>query len=259
MGTTKPSVDRATPHDTVDAVVAGTQRRAFPLRRTFLQQKLDGRSAPGPLAEFVVGSDLLALRLYFLALTKATVEPWDVSLHSAVFARALGLPNPMSQATRGRVSKAWTRLVQRNLVARSRRNRLAEFTLLAEDGSGQPYTRPTSSYLQVPHDYWTAGPDGSRRWYEVLKMPDLTFLVIALSNLDSFPLPAERGPDYYGISADTLQRGSTALRRHGLLDIERRRVKAPLAPDGFTHENRYTLMAPFGPMGKLSSAASRVR
>lgn len=256
----EPKGERATSHDTVDAIASATQRSAFPVRRTFIQQKDgSGRSTPGPLAGFVAGSDLLALRLYFLAITKASKDPWDVSLHSAVLARALGLPKPTSTATRGRISKAWTRLVDRNLVSRGRRNRLAEFTLLAEDGSGDPYTRPTSAFINVPHDYWTTGPDDAHRWYEVLKMPDLTFLLIALSNLDNFPLPAERGPEYYGISADTLQRGATALRKHGLLEIQPNRIKAPLAPKGYTYENRYTLKPPFGPKGRMSTAASPVR
>lgn len=260
MPSKEPKGERATTHDTVDAIASATRRSAFPVRRAFIQQKDSGRrSIPGPLASFVAGSDLLGLRLYFLAITKASEQPWDMSLHSAVLARALGLPKPTSTATRGRISKAWTRLVERNLVSRGRRNRLAEFTLLAEDGSGDPYTRPTSRFINVPHEYWTSGPDDARRWYEVLKMPELTFLVIALSNLDNFPLPAERGPEYYGISADTLQRGATALRRHGLLDIQRKRIKAPLAPEGYTYENRYTLKPPFGPKGEMSAAASPVR
>ncbi len=90
-------------------------------------------------------------------------------------------------------------------------------------------------------------------------MPELTFLVIALSNLDHFPLPAERGPQYYGISADTLQRGARSLRKFGLLETELKRIKAPLAPEGYTYENRYTLKPPFGPKGKMSLATSSVR
>jgi hypothetical protein len=80
-----------------------------------------------------------------------------------------------------------------------------------------------------------------------------------LSNPDFFPLPTERGPDYYGISADTLQRGADRLRRQNLLVIGRHRIIAPLAPDGYTYENRYTLQPPFGPRGKESKAVSPVR
>jgi len=211
------------------------------------------------MARFVTAGDRTGLVLYFLALTKASTEPWDVALHSAVWARALGFSDPTAPASRARVSKAWSRLVERNLVRRGRRNRMAEFTLLCEDGSGDPYTRPTTSFIKVPHELWIDGPDPETRWYEALRLPELTFLVIGLSNLDYFPLPVERGPHYYGISADTLQRGSQGLKRHGLLMSEPRRVTAPLAPKGYTYENRYTLEPPFGPVGKRSKASSKPR
>ena len=252
--------DSVTTHDTVNAIAQSTQRDAFPLRQTFIQQKLGSSSRPGPLASFVTAGDRTALLLYFLALTKASKKPWDVALHSAVWARALGLPEPTGHTARGRVSKAWTRLVDRKLVVRSRRNRTAQFTLLLEDGSGGPYTRPSgksSRFIKVPHALWTDGPtDSSSRWFEDLSLPELIFLIIALSNLDSFPLPVERGPDYYGISADTLYRGYRGLRGKGLLKVHRKRVIAPLAPEGYTYENRYTLQPPFGPCGEASTAAS---
>ncbi|MFN3219361.1 MAG: hypothetical protein ACE367_22970 [Acidimicrobiales bacterium] len=251
-------VEPATANDTVDAIAGSTQRDAFPLRRTFLQQKSGRASAPGPLASFVAAGDRTGLLLYFLAVTKASHAPWDVSLHSAVWARALGLPNPTGPAARGRVSKAWSRLVERKLVSRSRRQRMAEFTLLQEDGSGEAYTRPTSNFINVPHSLWTEGPEDGR-WYRVLDLPELTFLMIGLSNLDFFPLPAERGPEYYGISADTIQRGYQGLRKKGLLTIDRNRIVAPLAPEGVTYENRYTMQAPFGPQGRASTAVSSVR
>ncbi len=259
MNSKKLNSEPATTHDTVDAIAASATRKAFPLRRTFIQQKHCRASAPGPLARFVTAGDRTALLLYFLALTKASDDPWDVSLHSAVWARALGLPNPNSAATRSRVSKAWTRLVDRNLVVRSRRNRMAEFTLLCEDGSGDPYTRPKASFVNVPHELWTDGPKPSTRWFEALKLPEITFLIIGLSNLDYFPLPVERGPDYYGISADTLQRGAQGLTRRKLLIVGQKRITAPLAPKGVTYENRYTLQPPFGPRGQISAAVSPVR
>ena len=257
------SNDSATTHNTVDAIARSTQREAFPLRQTFIQQKLDGASAPGPLASFVSAGDRTALLLYFLALTKASKEPWDVALHSAVWARALGLSEPTGHTARGRVSKAWTRLVERKLVTRSRRNRTAEFTLLLEDGSGDPYTRPSGKsrrFINVPRALWTEGPpNGSSRWFEDLSLPELSFLIIAMSNLDSFALPVERGPDYYGISADTLSRGYRGLRDKSLLEVHRKRVVAPLAPEGYTYENRYTLQSPFGPRGQISTATSVLR
>ena len=248
----------ATPHDTVDAIANSTSRDAFPLRRRFVQQKEHGKSVPGPLALFVQSHDHTALLLYFLMLTKASKDPWDVSLHSAVWARALGLPDPTGLVARGRISKAWSRLVDRKLVVRARRNRLAEFTLLCDDGSGEPYTRPGTGFINVPHALWTEGPSPSERWHEILTLPELTFLIIGLSNRNGFSLPTERGPDYYGISADTLYRGSVGLRDRELLDIKKKRITAPLAPAGFTFENIYTLRPPFEPRSK-GSKSSRVK
>ena len=262
MDSTSQDGSPATTHETVDAIAGSTSRDAFPLRRTFIQQKELGDSVPGPLASFVSARDRTALLLYFLALTKASKEPWDVSHHSAVWARALGLPEPTGLVARGRISKAWTRLVDRKLIVRTRRNRLAELTLLCEDGSGDPYTRPGSGFINISHALWTEGPvpaeeagtAAPKRWFELLTLPELTFLIIGLSNRKGFSLPVERGPDYYGISADTLYRGSTGLRRHQLLDIQKHRITAPLAPEGFTFENLYTLRPPFEPRERRGSS-----
>lgn len=250
----------ATSHDTVDSIVQGSQRRgSFPLRRAFVQQKSGRDVIEAPLASFVSSGDKTALLLYFLALTRASHKPWDVSLHSAVWARALVLDDPTGNTARGRISKAWTRLVERNLVVRSRRNRQAEFTLLMEDGSGEPYSSPRSHYIKVPLSLWTDGPNPETRWFEVLSLPELSFLIIGLSHLDLFPLPVERGPDYYHISADTLSRGSLGLRSKQLLKVQRRSIKAPLAPKGFAYENLHTLQPPFGPRGKTSTRQTFAR
>lgn len=40
-----------------------------------------------------------------------------------------------------------------------------------------------------------------------------------------------------------------------ILAFDKTFKKAPLSPVGYTSENRYTLQAPFGPIGKLSSSA----
>lgn len=259
MSTREPEGNPATPHDTVDAIVEASRRKAFPLRRAFLQQKQGGETRPGPLARFVSAGDRMGLLLYFLAVTKASQEPWDVSLHSAVWARALDLPLPDTATARGRVSKAWSRLADRNLVIRARKGRLASVTLLREDGSGSVYTRPERAFVNVPHDLWTKGPVASKRWYQLLTLPELVFLIIALSNKDDFSLPIERGPDYYRVSADTLLRGYKGLQSHGLLVVRSNAFTAPLSPTGLSYENRYTLKPPFGPVGKVSRARSRAR
>ncbi|MCY4193403.1 MAG: hypothetical protein OXF04_03790 [bacterium] len=115
-------------------------------------------------------------------------------------------------------------------------------------------------FFNILHALWTEGPAPaasavgmlSKRWFELLKLPELTFLVIGLSNRNGFSLPLERCPDYYGISADTLYRGSTGLRSYQLLDTQKHRITAPLAPEGFTFENIYTLKPPFEPRSRGS-------
>lgn len=75
-------------------------------------------------------------------------------------------------------------------------------------------------------------------------MAELAVLLIALMNADDFALPAERVPTYYGVSADTFERGTRELRKRGLLQWRRTRKTEPLAPEGYTMENRYTLQPP---------------
>ena len=73
-------------------------------------------------------------------------------------------------------------------------------------------------------------------------------LIIARTMGNRFRLPLESVPDWYGISADSAYRGLHGLAGHGLLSIEKRYKPAPLAPEGYTAENQYTLKHPFGPM-----------
>ena len=72
-------------------------------------------------------------------------------------------------------------------------------------------------------------------------------MLIALSLDDGFILPIEKAPDWYGISADTANRGLLDLRKAGLLDVEKRTKKAPLSPEGIAQDFHYTLNPPFGP------------
>lgn len=252
------------PEDTVDQIVSVSGRTNFPLRRSFLQQKAEtGKLLPGPLSNLVRAGDLRGLLLYLLLLTKASKEPWDSSMHSAVWARALGIALPTSKTATSAISKTWLRLERHNLISRTRRNRLAVVTLLREDGSGVAYTHPAQdssggTYLKVPTALWLAGPDAASRWYQVLELPELAVLLIARSLGDNFRLPYEDAPDWYGISADTVARGIDRLIKKNLIKVDKTYKKAPLSPLGYTAEHRYTLCDPFGPIGTLS-ASSRKR
>lgn len=251
--------------DTVDQIVAASRRtgKGFPLRRTFIQRSdNNGDIRPGPLAALVAAGDQRGLLLFLLLLTKASSKPWDAGLPAAVWARALGLDLPNSKTATSTVSKIWLRLERHQLVTREHRRRMAIVTLLREDGTAAAYSLPGEtgeSYLKVPFALWQTGPDDDHRWYQVLTLPELAVLLIACSHGDGFRLPLEKGPDWFGISADTLARGINRLGKRGLLATDKTYKKAPFSPVGYTAEHRYTLQAPFGPVGKPSRSRPTAR
>jgi hypothetical protein len=174
-----------------------------------------------------------------LLLAGASHEPWDVTLPASVWARA----SVVAEAPG--ISKVWRRLAQLKLVSRSRRGRTAAITPLKEDGSGNAYTHPGVShdrYFQLPYVFWTA----EQRWYRTLDLAETAVLLIALSLGDGFVLPSEKAKPWYGLSADTIERGLRGLQNHGLLRVRRDYKEAPLSPLGYTLERRYTLQQPFG-------------
>lgn len=246
------------PADAVDEIVRISQRKKdFGVRIDLLQRLVDGTKCPGPARHLVNAGDRRGLLLYLLLITKASSEPWDAALPAAAWARALGLPLPESKTARSNVSKIWMRLERHGLVERRRKERLADVFLLKEDGQGKDYEPPGSvgdRYFRVPLQLWTEGPDADHRWYEVLDLPELIVLLIGRSLGDGFRLPAESGPDWYGISADTISRGLLGLQRRDLLSVDKSYKKAPLSAVGYTAEHRYTLKPPLGPVGRRSGA-----
>ena len=236
----------------------------MPIRLEFLQQlKGDGNRGPGPLAEFVKTGDRRGLVLWMLVLTKASGGDFSVTLAATVWARAMGFDLPDSKSARTAISKTWTRLERRGLITRKRVHRQTCVTLLHEDGSRRPYDHTPGSarerYLRLPHAFWLSGPATSSRWYQVLSLPEIAILLIARTMGDEFRLPTESVPDWYGISADSAHRGLHGLEEHGLLSIEKHYKDAPLTPQGYTAENRYTLQPPFGPLGKRQSPIRKGR
>lgn len=242
----------ATSKQTVEALLDRSARpnRALPIRTTFVQGKdTKGRAAgPGPLATFVANGDETGLDLNLLVRSVASGDGefgYSVRQASKVWSRALH--HCRSNISSPGISKASARLEQRKLITRSRSQRMASITILREDGSGQPYTHPSSdpkprqgpSYFQLPYEYWLED------WSNELTLPGKAMLLVALSLPDDFPLPVERTPAWYGWSADTALRGFHELVNNKILARRREPTIAPLAPDGFTLENRYTVLPPF--------------
>lgn len=231
----------ATTDDTIRAILGESQRPGkVPLRSAFCQQGRGRSTAPGPLALFVRRGRESALDQYLLLLAWASAAPFDVRRDSRVWARAVGLAADASG--RAAVSRNWQFLADQSLISVERKGRLANVRLRREDGTGHDYTHPSvtkSAYLRLPFDYWNNGYHGS------LSLPGKALLLIALTLRDDFTLPPERGPAWYGISPSTVERGLRELRRADLLRARRVRKSAPLAPEGYTFVNLYTLAAPF--------------
>ena len=130
-------------------------------------------------------------------------------------------------------------------MSRSKSGRLADVTLLCEDGSGNTYVHPAKAgdnYFQLPFAYWL---NEEEQWCSTLGLPAKAMLLVSLSLRPGFVLPVEKAPAWYGISADTAQRGLSLLVERGVLQRVRTYKKAPLAPAGFTYDSRYTLQGEF--------------
>jgi hypothetical protein len=231
--------DAATPEETLLDLLERSRRRNVPIRRSFLQ--LPGPpKRPGSLAAFVVGRRPIALDLWLLLHAGAAAEPWDVRQPAMSWARMLTMPQTVSSETT--VGRNWTWLEQQKLVRTERDRRIRKVFLLLEDGSGQPFERATGQargYFKLPYEYFT------QRWHLELKLAGKATLLICLAQAPTFTLPTERAAGWYGLSADTLQRGLDELRDLGLLKVWSRAKKAPRTRYGFTMENHYAMQGPF--------------
>lgn len=229
--------------DTVEAFLIRSGRDHLPLRRSFVQRRQRG-GGPGPLAAFVRQRRGRALDLYLLVHAVASAEPFDAVFPAAVWARALGLGDTSSAETL--VSNSWTWLEARRLITTARRRRRRAITLLAEDGSGDPYSHPGAAgrgdYFKLPYSYWEGN------FHNRLSLPAKAVLLIALSLQDDFSLPTERGAAWYGVSRDTVRKGLRVLQLLGLLEARVFPKPAPLERHGYTLERRYTLREPFRPL-----------
>jgi len=214
-----------------------------PIRKTFVQQGKGRVRTPGPLASLVRSHDERALDVYLLAHAVCSGGNFDVTLPVAVWARTIALSN--SPSGRSTTSKAFRRLDDLSVVSRCRDGSRSKVTLLDESGSGDPYVHPGAAkepYLKLPHAYWIDA------WHHKLGLRAKAVLLVALSLDDGFVLPIERAPNWYGFSADTVNRGLLDLRGADLLQVEERVKTAPLAPEGIAQDYHYTLQPPFGPL-----------
>ncbi len=222
--------------------------RTVPIRREFLQQGPKGAPTHGPLRSLVRRSQSRALDLYLLVSAVTSRRDFDVTEWATSWARSVGNYDETAGPTT--VSRAWKVLLDLKLIERKRGEKgKATIIKLREDGSGTPYTPPSSSggdpYFQLPYEYWDHGLN------ESLSLPGKTMLLITLSQRkERFPLPQDRMPSWYGISADTAGRGLTELQDNGILaHVEDEWFETLRTRTGWASRPIYSLLAPFTPRG----------
>jgi hypothetical protein len=229
----------ATPEETLLDLLDRSRRRNVPIRRSFLQ--LPGPpKQPGPLAAIVKGRRPIALDLWLLLHAGAAAAPWDVRQPAMSWARMLTMPPTVSAETT--IGRNWTWLEQHGLIRTERDRRVRKVFLLMEDGSGQAFERATGQargFFKLPYEYFT------QRRHLQLNLAGKATLLICLAQAPTFTLPTEHAAGWYGVSADTLQRGLDELGDLGLLKVWSRAKKAPRTRYGFTLENHYALQGSF--------------
>jgi hypothetical protein len=227
------------------ALLDRAKRTAAPLRRVFVQLPQTSESRPGLLAPFVTAGDLRGLRAYLIIVAASSgqnEQGWTTELDSLVWARLFDAHTAAEDAaSRTAAWRTMGRLQEKGLITRTRTkgSRKIAVTLLREDGSKLPYTRPgvtdNDAYLQLPIAFWIKGYD------EKVGMPGLAMLLAICSERTWTAFPAEWMPKWYGWSADTTLRGLKTLLDLGLIERRSRYKKAELTAPGSTMFYEYRL------------------
>ncbi len=241
-------------HDTIEGLLKESRRQGVPIRKTFVQIGKGKSTTAGPLAGFLTRRDGRGLDAYLLLHALASADPWDCTLPSGFWVRALNLMSSAGDldAARGTISKIMKRLEEQGLVRRGRVKRMAAITLLKEDGSGDDYQHPFDTgeqWLHLPHNYWYD------RHYLSLSLRAKVMLLIALERPDGFYLPHEKAPLWYGVSADSAGSGLRELRKVGLLEEDREWVRTERSDTGWTERLTYTLTGPFSNAARQKAKA----
>ena len=101
----------------------------------------------------------MRLKLFLSMNLLATSDPFDVRpLPARVWAEMLNLPSPKINGAR-RVSEAIASLQQHKLISidNRRRGRPRRVYLRSHTGDGKPYSRPRSTWVNLPVTFWTNG------------------------------------------------------------------------------------------------------
>ncbi|MFI5895414.1 hypothetical protein ACIA5D_35490 [Actinoplanes sp. NPDC051513] len=236
--------DTPTPRETRAALFGRAKRPAVPLRKIFVQKRMEEPDRTSVLAPFVTAGDLRGLRAYLMILAASANTDdngWHTKLDSLVWARLFGTTDHATDAAaRTAAWRTMERLAKKKLIHCERvpGSRKVSVVLLREDASGEDYTRPgingnNDAYLQIPIKLWTTGTD------EKLNLPGMAMMLSICAERDWRAFPAEQMPKWYGWSADTTERGLKNLTELKLIRRRERYRKTPLSPVGFTAQFEY--------------------
>lgn len=236
----------------IEALIDTCSAAGVQIRSSFVQGRdyYYRRPEPGPLAALVGRGRKSTFDQYMLLLACANDGRSSLQIDAYLWTRALGLP--LCDSSRRIVNRNWRILSELDLIRTQRAGRALHVTLLREDGSGEAYELPTQRQersLVLDRCYWR------KNYHEHLTVPGITVLLIALTLGDWFALPTRRGPHWYGISRSTLERGFKSAYEAAVIGTTYSLKEAPLAPMGYTKENHYILLPPFGPRGMVAKSA----
>jgi len=206
----------------LDWVVTTSKREVVPLAKDFIRRD-DGQ--PPPLATLMRGGRGGEVRLkLFLSMNLLAVrDPFDVRpLPARVWAEMLNLPNPETNGAR-RVNEAITWLQRHKLISIDDRRpgQPPRVYLRSHIGNGEPYSRPRSTWVNLPVTFWKNG------WIVRLSGRALALLLILLELVGgrdpqqgAYVRP-DKARFQYGLSEDTWSRGVKELKEAGLIIVTR--------------------------------------
>nr|WP_199885614.1 hypothetical protein [Streptomyces sp. CB00455] len=162
--------------DTIRMLLGESKRysRAVPIRRAFIQDADPGPrlvTRPGPFPKLLRSPGRLDLLLLIHCV--AAHAEWGVTRRSETWGRAAGISFATDGTASAAVSRHLAKLKDLKLISTAPDGRMTRITKLLEDGSGNPYTRPSGNaegsrkdiYFKVPFAYWEQG------YYRSLDMP----------------------------------------------------------------------------------------
>lgn len=247
--TTRPALPAR--EEFLEAMLDGTNRNYVPIRTRFVQSKTpdDDGTLAGPLAKIVRSRTASYLDAFLLihALASSS-EPYDATYPAQTWVRALGLDVNVGsgdeQSSIEIAKSTWSKIVRRlaelHLVDRKRKDNMMSYILLDESGDGSAYARPKTeshgTWFQLPLSYWRDDH------YLTMSLPAKAMLLICLSLDHTFKLPAERAPQWYGISASTAKRGLSELVKANILTFESGWVVDPKSTIGLREQRQYSLV-----------------